>query len=61
MLPDFVETDEQELISHRLIQVREALNLTAEAVEEHWSVSDTLRAGEPLQHLPWLRNGQELL
>ncbi|XP_053530463.1 uncharacterized protein shoc1 isoform X2 [Ictalurus punctatus] len=45
MLPDFVETDEQELISHRLIQVREALNLTAEAVEEHWSVSDTLRAG----------------
>ncbi|KAF4074769.1 hypothetical protein AMELA_G00243190 [Ameiurus melas] len=45
MLPDFVETDEHELISRRLVQVREALNLTAEPDEEHCSVSDTLRAG----------------
>ncbi|MCI4392345.1 hypothetical protein PGIGA_G00145020 [Pangasianodon gigas] len=48
MLPDFIETDvlrTQELVSYHLVQLREALNLTPEADEEHSSVLDTLRRG----------------
>ncbi|XP_034154783.2 uncharacterized protein LOC113528158 isoform X2 [Pangasianodon hypophthalmus] len=48
MLPDFIETDmprTRELVSCHLVQLREALNLTPEADDEHGSVLDTLRRG----------------
>lgn len=60
MLPDFVELDDEPLISRHLAELLGALQLSPEADEGHLSVSDTLRRGELVQHLPRLRNRYNL-
>lgn len=46
LLPGYIEADVKPLTSCHLIKLREDLQLTPEAAEEHSCVLDTLKRGE---------------